>query len=147
MQAPGGGTSARRRGYLGPWLRISSACWNVGRLIHSIRGWETAPIGLNSISCPSTSLCVAVDGTGHVITSTNPTGGPSAWKPALVDGDPCNDTTSCSMEQILASAGRGVETVDSSKLPGDGPFLTGLTLNGDVLSWSHDGTPKNVMLH
>ena len=108
--------------------------------------WTRGPIGLNSISCPSTSLCVAVDGTGHVITSTNPTGGPSAWTPALVDGDPCSDTTSCSMEQILASAGHGVTTVDSSKLPGDGPFLTGLTLTGDNLSWSHDGSPRSVTL-
>jgi hypothetical protein len=101
---------------------------------------------LTSISCPSTSLCVAVDGTGHVVTSTNPTGGPSSWTPALIDGDPCNDTTPCSDEQILASAGRGVQTIDSSNLPGEGPFLTGLKLTGDVLSWSHDGTPRSVTL-
>ena len=112
--------------------------------------WTSATIDdgrdLDSISCPSTSLCVAVDATGHAVTSTNPTGGPSAWTPALIDGDPCNDTTSCSTEQILASAGDGVKTIDSSNLPGDGPFLTGLTLTGDVLSWSHDGTPRSATL-
>jgi len=35
--------------YLGPWPWISSACWNVGRLTHSIRGWLITPIGRNWI--------------------------------------------------------------------------------------------------
>ena len=112
--------------------------------------WTSATIDegrdLSSISCASVSLCVAVDNVGHVVTSTDPTGGPSTWTPALVDGNPCADTTPCSIEQILASAGSGVRTVDSSTLPGDGPYLTGLALNGDVLSWSHDGTPRSVTL-
>lgn len=101
---------------------------------------------LDSISCPSVSLCVVVDSEGHVVTSTDPTGGPSTWKPALVDGDPCNDTTPCSIEQIQASDSTGVRTVDSIKLPGSGPFLTGLKLIGDVLSWNHDGSPRSVVL-
>ncbi len=66
--------------------------------------------------------------------------------PDSVYGDPCSYTTSCSVEEILASSGHGVETLDSSELPGDGPFLTGLTLTGDVLSWSHDGTPRTATL-
>ena len=37
-------------------------------------------------------------------------------------------------------------TVDSSEFPGSGPFLTGLTLTGDVLSWSHAGKPRSVTL-
>jgi WD40-like Beta Propeller Repeat len=101
---------------------------------------------LDSISCPSVSLCVVVDSEGHVVTSTDPTGGPSTWKPALVDGDPCNDTTPCTIEQIQASDSTGVRTVDSIKLPGSGPFLTGLKLIGDVLSWNHDGSPRSVVL-
>ncbi len=101
---------------------------------------------LNSIACPSASLCVAVDSTGHVVSSTDPTGGASAWTPALIDGDPCADTTPCSVEQIQASDVTGLHTVDSSKISGDGPFLTGLTLTGDVLSWNHDGTERSVTL-
>src|SRR5947209_19799395 len=77
--------------------------------------WSGATIdngrNLNWVSCPSTSLCVAVDQTGHVVSSTDPTGGPSAWAPALIDGDPCNDTTPCSVEEIQASDGHGVQTV------------------------------------
>jgi hypothetical protein len=41
--------------------------------------------GLSGVSCQSVSLCVAVDGDGNVVTSTNPTGGASAWHIAHVD--------------------------------------------------------------
>jgi hypothetical protein len=34
---------------------------------------------VEGVSCPSVSLCVAVDHFGNVATATNPTGGPSAW--------------------------------------------------------------------
>jgi WD40-like Beta Propeller Repeat len=101
---------------------------------------------LDSISCASPSLCVAVDLTGHVVSSTDPTGGPSTWTSTLLDGDPCDDTTPCSVEQIQASDATGLHTVDTSKIPGNGPFLTGLTLTGDVLSWNHDGTQRSVTL-
>lgn len=40
---------------------------------------------INSISCPSSSLCVGVDFAGNAVTSTDPTGGPSAWAIANVD--------------------------------------------------------------
>lgn len=40
---------------------------------------------LRAVSCPSASLCVAVDQSGNVVTSTNPTGGPSAWTAASID--------------------------------------------------------------
>ena len=34
---------------------------------------------LQAVSCPSATLCVAVDNDGNAITSTNPTGGAGAW--------------------------------------------------------------------
>jgi hypothetical protein len=48
---------------------------------------------LGPISCPSTSLCVAVDSNGRVLTSTNPTGGATAWSvtrvlPLVSGGEP-----------------------------------------------------------
>jgi hypothetical protein len=42
-------------------------------------------IPLDAISCPSVSLCVAGDSDGDVVTSTDPTGGTSAWTVAYVD--------------------------------------------------------------
>jgi hypothetical protein len=38
-----------------------------------------------AVSCPSVSLCVAVDLAGNVLTSTDPTGGASAWARTLID--------------------------------------------------------------
>lgn len=36
-------------------------------------------VALNGVSCPSSTLCVAVDDLGNAVTSTNPTGGAAAW--------------------------------------------------------------------
>jgi len=41
---------------------------------------------LSAISCPTASLCVAVDQSGNVAVSTEPTGGRSAWQLANIDG-------------------------------------------------------------
>jgi hypothetical protein len=90
---------------------------------------------LTWVSCASTALCVATDSSGHVLTSTDPTGGPSAWNRTLVDGDPCDDTTPCGTERIEASDATGVHTVDSIRYSGYGIHLTGLGLNGDTLGW------------
>ena len=40
---------------------------------------------LEAVSCPSVSLCVAGDGEGDIVTSTNPTGGAGAWLVTYVD--------------------------------------------------------------
>jgi hypothetical protein len=46
------------------------------------------PIGnggsINSIACPTTTFCAAVDSNGDVLTTTDPAGGPSAWTTTLV---------------------------------------------------------------
>jgi hypothetical protein len=48
---------------------------------------------MTSISCPSTTLCVAVDGAGDVISSPDPTGGAAAWTAAHVDPSPTQNNT------------------------------------------------------
>src|SRR5439155_4222284 len=75
--------------------------------------WAIAPIDgqltdprslgevVTAISCPTTSLCVAVDNIGNVITSTNPGGGAQAWNAVAVDaphallGVSCPTVTRC----------------------------------------------------
>jgi hypothetical protein len=42
---------------------------------------------LDTISCPSVSLCVAGDWDGDVVTSSNPTGGTAAWSVTHVDSN------------------------------------------------------------
>jgi hypothetical protein len=39
----------------------------------------TGPVLLRGVSCPSTGLCVAVDGVGNALASTDPAGGATAW--------------------------------------------------------------------
>jgi hypothetical protein len=65
--------------------------------------WRVAHVDgteLTGVTCPSTSLCVAVDNAGNVVTSTNPTGGSVAWKvshvggPMGLSGVSCADNTS-----------------------------------------------------
>jgi len=80
------------------------------------------------------------------VTATDPVGGPSAWTPTLLEGDSCTDGHACSIESIEASDKTGLHAVDSSRLPGSGPFLSGLTLNGDTLSWTDAGSPRSVSL-
>jgi hypothetical protein len=54
---------------------------------------------LLSVSCPTASLCVSVDFDGNVVTSTDPTGGASAWKAVDLSADPGGpgdlETVSC----------------------------------------------------
>jgi hypothetical protein len=60
------------------------------------------------VSCPSVSLCVAVDGAGNVVTSTDPTGGQGAWTATSVDGDNVLYGVSCpSVSQCVAVDGTG----------------------------------------
>jgi len=40
---------------------------------------------VDQLACPTTSLCVGVDAYGDVVTSTNPTGGASAWTVTNID--------------------------------------------------------------
>ena len=47
---------------------------------------NTHPV--NGLTCPSSSLCVGLDEVGDVVTSTDPTGGPSAWSVAKIDSQP-----------------------------------------------------------
>jgi hypothetical protein len=62
-------------------------------------GVDTQPI--DSMACPSTVLCVAVDHAGQVLWSTDPAAGPRAWAVADVDGATeltsisCPSTTLC----------------------------------------------------
>jgi hypothetical protein len=51
-------------------------------------------VALNGISCPSTRLCVAIDASGAISWSTNPTGPRGAWHLDDVDGG--NDLTGIS---------------------------------------------------
>ena len=108
-------------------------------------GFSSLP-PLLSISCPSTSLCVATDSRGDVMVSTNPTGDASAWTVTPVEPAPCVNALPCTVERVEASDKTGLHTIDESESVGSNSLLTGLTLNGDTLSWSHDGSARTATL-
>jgi hypothetical protein len=56
---------------------------------------------LSAISCPSTSLCVAVDSAGQVVTSTNPTGGQQSWNRTLLEPGTISGFTDVSCPSVL----------------------------------------------
>ena len=71
---------------------------------------------LDGVSCRSRKLCVAVDESGRVLSSTNPTGGAMAWHRVRVDtsgyllaGVSCPATTLC---VVVGAAGDVVSSVD-----------------------------------
>lgn len=59
----------------------SSASWSSPLLLLG----GISPVNLFPQSCPSSSLCVASDDAGRILTSTDPGGGAAAWSSSLVD--------------------------------------------------------------
>ena len=103
-----------------------------------------------NVSCPTTSFCaIGTVGGGYAFTSSDPAAGAAAWKPVLADRIDCATTPyACATEKIIASDRTGVHTLDSSTEyeAQTGPQLAALALTSDVLSWSHDGTPRTFAL-
>ena len=66
--------------------------------------WTTTTgVGLGSVSCPSTQLCVGTRGE-DIVTSTNPTGGAGAWTVTDVDGAKTLLDVSCSSESLCVAS-------------------------------------------
>lgn|GEM_PF-6209509 len=77
-------------------------------------GISSGPPAVNSISCPSTALCVAV-GYGEVVTSTDPAGGISKWTAVPVDALHPLTAVSCpttSFCEAVDSQGNSVSSTD-----------------------------------
>jgi hypothetical protein len=75
-------------------------------------GVDTQPI--DSIACPSTTLCVAVDRAGHVLWSTDPAGGPRAWAAADVDGAMEMTSISCPSTALCVAVDAAGDVITST---------------------------------
>jgi hypothetical protein len=80
--------------------------------------------GMNSISCPTVNLCVAVE-YSHVITSSNPTGGAAAWTVTNVDGFSAGNTpfmsvVTCPSEALCVAVDTNSDSVVTSINPTGG---------------------------
>lgn len=79
---------------------------------------------LESLSCPTTSLCVAGDAAGDILTSTDPAGGAGSWNAAHVDGSNGIWALSCESSTLCVAA-------DS-----EGNILTSSNPAGGASAWS-----------
>ena len=81
------------------------------------------PNGLAALSCPSPSLCVASDGAGNILTSSNPLGGAGAWSRTASD-------------QLLGISGVSCPSI-SMCVAGDtsGNILTSTDPSGGASAW------------
>lgn len=97
---------------------------------------------LGGLSCPSPTLCVAVDNEGTALTTTDPGGG-GAWQAALVDADNSLSDVSCPSASLCVAiddAGNVVTSVSPSGGPsawqvrhvdsGLSPSMAGVLLQG-----------------
>ena len=107
--------------------------------------WTVSTVGnpsvpIRHVSCPSTSLCIATDSNGNVLTSTNPTGGAGAWTGASVAsggylvGVSCPSTSLC---VVGGFAGRFGVFTSTNPTGGTGAWtgtelLTKNTFGGDT---------------
>ena len=71
---------------------------------------------ISGISCPTRAFCAAVDPSGDVLTSTNPSGGAAAWTAAKIDTQGLTGVSCPSMTLCVAgdSFGRALTSTDPS---------------------------------
>lgn len=103
----------------------------------------SAPVPINhgssltAISCPSVTLCVALDTAGDLVTSTNPTGGSGAWVtfPGLVDDFGLGSVSCPTATLCVATDSLTGEVLTSTDPTGGVGAWQGATVdNGDVLN-------------
>lgn len=85
-------------------------------------GMDDCAAGIENVDCPSARLCVAVDGQGFVLTSTDPTGGAGAWSVGLADlnGEWPTTKVSCPSAAFCAFGGGYGQTFATTLRPGAG---------------------------
>jgi hypothetical protein len=100
--------------------------WQVTQLAGSL--------DLTGVSCGTPSLCVAVAREGRILVSTNPTGGPSAWKELGTPGGPGDLEGVACTSTLLCVAGNQTGNVLTSTNPAEGG------------SWSEANAGRSVQI-
>jgi hypothetical protein len=112
-----------------PSTRLCVAVDDDGNIVTSTRPahgpWRTTKlrqrVGVGYVSCPSTSLCVGTAGpTPGLVTSTNPTGGASAWQVTAIPsaGGRFFRSVSCASSSFCVAVGDGGVVVTGGRHAG-----------------------------
>jgi hypothetical protein len=89
---------------------------------------------LSAVSCPSVSLCVAGDLAGSILSSTNPTRGPTAWNVTGVLSNQSILGVSCPSISLCVAVGSAGNVLTSTDPTGGASAWTNTTIGqGDVL--------------
>jgi hypothetical protein len=82
----------------------------------AVRIEPSADDGVQAVSCPSDRLCVAVDGSGHVLFTTHPTRGAHSWsRPAQIDGGTPLTGVSCAGSSLCVAVDDGGRVLTSTR--------------------------------
>jgi hypothetical protein len=81
------------------------AAWSVAAVDPSTMVSQNPNATMTGVSCADPSLCVAVDQSGNVVTSTNPGGGAGAWVLSGIDGQAVLSGVSCPDEHLCVAVG------------------------------------------
>ena len=113
-----------------------TGAWTVSHIAAPVTPPDLAGL-VPDVSCPSTQLCVAFDGNGNVLTSTDPSGGAAAWASAHVDATvvPCGsheaNTCAGTITALTCPSTRLCVAVDSN-----GFVLTSTDPTGGPGAWT-----------
>jgi hypothetical protein len=94
-------------------LTLDPSAWSV---THAV---VPAANSFTALSCPSVTLCVAITRQGDVVTSTDPTGGVSAWKITRLTGPMMLESVSCA-SRVFCVIGGASDSVFMSRNPAGG---------------------------
>ena len=80
-----------------PSQAASAMLWSAPELINPANPVPSTSdsLGLNAVSCASSSLCVAVEGAGSILTSTDPLENPSSWGTVYTNSSDYLEAVSC----------------------------------------------------
>jgi hypothetical protein len=120
--------------------------WHPPRVVDAAAPFAD-PAVLNGISCPSTSLCVGVDGLGSVDTSRNPFASPAAWKRTT----PLDPAEGVSFHAISCPSARLCVAVNTAEGVGQhARIATSTDPTGGAHAWKvislgrHSGSVQNI---
>lgn len=94
-------------------------------------------VGIAALSCPTTTLCVAVDSASpaNILASTNPTGGASAWKIVKKLGGPASSISCVATTSTLCVATGASAYVSTNPASTSGTWrATGVQTGGGTFS-------------
>jgi uncharacterized membrane protein YgcG len=104
----------------GPALAASQVSWASPVRADDQPPFES-PTAITGMSCPSTGLCVAVDGAGDVLSTTDPTGGAGAWARAASVANTFIDV-SCPSRGLCVAVGGGDVATSTDPAGGAGAW-------------------------